>query len=107
MNKISILALALVAGCGSVRTETVPVSVPASTENVVAFLNDSITTSEIARRVSQFAPARLDFNDAPLAVWEKQVLVKLVEASRIMHDIYTIQVSPQNPAWRARLEKES
>src|SRR5688500_999362 len=98
MNKTIIFGLALLAGgCAGVRTESEPVVVAASTENVVPFLNDSITPAEIANRVAQFAPARLDFDDATLAAWEKQVLIKLVDASRVMHDIYMIQVSPHNP----------
>src|SRR5690606_5828341 len=72
----------------------------------VPMLVDTISAEDIAARVAQFAPARLDYDAATLQPWEKQVLARLVEASRIMHDIYTVQVSPQNPAWRAQLEAQ-
>lgn len=103
--KFAVLTL-LVAGCASTEppiTTTPPVQpgVPAAT--TVAMLVDTISATEIAARVAQFAPAMLDFDDRTLANWEKQVLVKLVDASKIIHDIYTIQVSPRNPEWRAQL----
>jgi hypothetical protein len=103
-----IVGLALVlSGCAP-RTETVQpvatVPVPvAPVDNAIAFLNDSVTVAEITARVAQFAPAIIDIDDRTVATWERQVLQKLIEASRIMHDIFTIQVSPQNPSWRAQL----
>src|SRR5688572_10884208 len=94
-----ITATMLLASCASTEQ---PVSTPAPVqpatpvpaENTVALLVDSISASEIAARVAQFAPAMLDFDDRILANWEKQVLAKLVDASRIIHDIFTIQVAP-------------
>src|SRR5688500_11949849 len=97
----------LLAGCASTEQPVIappaPVQPAVPVENTVAMLVDSISASEIAARVAQFAPAMLDFDDRTLANWEKQVLAKLVDASRIIHDIYNIQVAPQNPAWRAQL----
>jgi hypothetical protein len=111
-SQLLVLSLLLVA-CGTERVVLQPTPAPATTapaapvNGAVPLLVDSITPQEIAARVAQFAPARLDFEDATLQPWEKQVLRKLVDASRIMHDIYTIQVSPQIPAWRAQLEAQS
>jgi hypothetical protein len=101
----------LAAACGGAPRQIVqPVPAPTSTTqpaatqvNTVPLLVDTITATEIAARVAQFAPATLDFDDRTLAPWEKQVLTRLVDASRILHDIYTVQVAPQNPAWRAQL----
>jgi hypothetical protein len=72
----------------------------------IPFLADQITPAELRRRFDQFAPALLDVDDATLQPWEKQVLKKLIEASFILHEIFAIQVSEQNPRWRARLEGE-
>lgn len=104
---------ALLCACGGAQREVVqavPVparAAPAANSNTVPLLVDSISAATMAARVSQFAPALLDFDDSSLAPWEKQVLTKLVDASRIMHEIYVIQVSPQNPTWRAQLASQS
>ena len=106
MNTIKIAAAALfLAGCTGPRVDTVPVVVQPvmPEETAVAFLVDSISPADMTARVAQFAPALLDFDDRSLAGWEKQVLRKLVDASMIMHDIFMIQVAPQNPQWRSQL----
>ena len=72
----------------------------------IPFLNDAISVAELQRRVNQFAPAVLDFDETALQPWEKQVLKKLVEASFVLHDIYAVQVSEKIPEWRAQLETE-
>ncbi|HET9441024.1 MAG TPA: hypothetical protein VFO52_12680 [Longimicrobiales bacterium] len=112
--KSKMLALTvLLLSCGGservvLQPTPAPSAAPAQTSTgTVPLLVDSITPTEIAARVAQFAPALLDFDDRTLAPWEKQVLVKLVDASRILHDIYTIQVSPQNPEWRAQLASQT
>jgi len=109
MKRITLGISILAAACGTQREVVQPIpspaqpTQPAAQVTTVPLLVDTITAAEITARVAQFAPATLDFDDRTLAPWEKQVLAKLVEASRIMHDIYTVQVSPQNPAWRAQL----
>ena len=113
MRRITLGISILAAACGTQREIVQPIpspgqpSQPAAQVTTVPLLVDTITATEIAARVAQFAPATLDFDDRTLAPWEKQVLAKLVEASRIMHDIYTIQVSPQNPSWRAQLAAQN
>jgi hypothetical protein len=113
MRTIFVGISVVLVGCGGATREVVrPTPAPATTAttapvNTVPMLVDNISAAAIAARVAQFAPALLDFDDRTLAGWEKQVLVKLVDASRVMHEIYTIQVSPQNPAWRAQLAAQS
>lgn len=103
MNR-TILSTALLAsavflaGCGAGE--------PASETGAIAMLADGITPEELERRVAQFAPATIDFDDTILEPWEKEVLGKLIEASDLMHELFTLQVSPRNPEWRAKLEKE-
>ena len=109
MKKLLSGMMVVLAACsGPTRqvAQPVPTATPAAQPaqvNTVPLLVDSISAEAIAARVAQFAPAPLDFDDRALAPWEKQVLAKLVEASQVMHEIFTIQVSPQNPAWRAQL----
>ena len=108
---LSVITVLLAACSGPTRQVVQPVPAASPTAapvptNTVPLLVDTITAQEIAARVAQFAPATLDFDDRTLAPWEKQVLAKLVEASQVIHEIYTIQVAPQNPAWRAQLASQ-
>lgn len=117
MKNSAILFGALLLGasaCGSpvpqVRAPE-PMPTPATTmtepRGPVPMLADDITPAEMERRVAQFAPALIDFDDSALEPWEKDVLSRLVAASDLMHEIFALQVSPNNPAWRAQLERQS
>lgn len=86
-------------------TQTGPSAVSTSAQPM-PMLAPGITPEELRRRVAQFAPATLDFDDSTLQPWEKQVLAKLVEASRVLHDIFFIQVSPKNPDYLAQLRSQ-
>jgi hypothetical protein len=92
-----LVAAAVAAGCGAGGT---------AGDAPIAMLADGVTPEELEARVAQFAPAAIDFDDSVLEPWERQVLVKLVEASDVMHELFMIQVSPKNPEWRAQLEKQ-
>jgi hypothetical protein len=70
-------------------------------------LAEEITPHEIERRVAQFAPATIDFDDSTLEPWEKQVLSRLVAASDVMQELFLLQVSPRNPDWQRELERAS
>src|SRR5690606_33833460 len=80
---------------------------PADEEAPIAMLAPGMTPEELEARVARFAPAAIDFDDSVLEPWEKQVLVRLVEASDIMHELFMKQVSPQNAEWRERLASQS
>lgn len=58
----------------------------------------------IQKRIAQFVPTELAFDHNRLSSAERRVLRKVVEASRLMDDIFLRQVSPWNPEWLARLE---
>jgi len=74
--------------------------------DAIPLLVDSITPAQLQKRVEQFAPASLDFDDSTLQPWERQVLRKLIEASFVIHNIYALQVSEKIPEWRAALEAQ-
>ncbi len=95
----ALLAATLVAGCGA--------GGPADGEDIGSMLAEGVTAEDLEARVAQFAPATIDFDDSVLEPWEKQVLAKLVEASDIMHELFTLQVSPENPKLRERLAARS
>jgi hypothetical protein len=90
------LASLLVVACDS--------SAPApATGDAPAMLADSVSVAKLEADVAKFAPARIDFEADALEPWEKQVIAKLVEASDLLHEIFSEQVSPQNAEWRTRL----
>ncbi|HEX7049264.1 MAG TPA: hypothetical protein VF188_03545 [Longimicrobiales bacterium] len=90
-----VAASAFLAGCGA--------GAPSDDRGATDMLAEGITSAELERRVAQFAPATIDFDAEPLESWEKQVLARLVAASDLMHEIFTLQVSPGNPELRSRL----
>lgn len=65
-------------------------------------MNKSIT-----ERIAQFVPTELSFDESLLSPRDREILGKLLEASRFMDDIFLRQVSPHNPQWLARLEASS
>jgi hypothetical protein len=107
INPIAIIAVGL-AACSQTppATTTIPTPTPEAGA-AISFLAAGLSPAELQKRVTQFAPALLDFDDAQLQAWEKQVLKRLVDASFILHDIYAVQVSERVPGWRAQLEGES
>ena len=58
----------------------------------------------IEERIAQFVPTELTFDQSLLGERDRQVLGKIVEASRFMDEIFLRQVSPRNPEWLAQLE---
>ncbi|HEX6588392.1 MAG TPA: hypothetical protein VF039_05170 [Longimicrobiales bacterium] len=86
------LAATLLAGCSSHDAELETPS-----------LAEGITTDDLAARLAQFAPVAIDADLTTLAPWERDVLARLVEASDLMHELFMLQVSPHNLAWRRAL----
>lgn len=112
-HTVAIAGGLLLAACASGSREQPPlapqesrpiVNRPNIIEDAIPLLSDSITATQLQKRVEQFAPASLDFDDSTLQPWERQVLRKLIEASFVIHDLYALQVSEKIPEWRAALE---
>src|SRR5256885_17250713 len=59
------------------------------------------------RRLDKLPPTPIDYDRALLDDNEKQVVAKLIEASKAIDELYWRQVSEQNPQWRADLEKQA
>ncbi len=68
-----------------------------------SLLAEGMDAAELQARVEQFDPAQIDFDDSVLEPWEKAVLARLVEASDVVHDLFSMQVWAENPQWRDRL----
>ncbi len=60
--------------------------------------------ADVERRLAQFAPVPLSADLSPLTAEDRQVLDKLVEAARLMNEIFLRQVWTGNPEMRRQLE---
>jgi hypothetical protein len=87
-----VLATVLLAGCGGRQEKALPMLAP------------GVTPTDMEARVEQFAPAVIGFDTTLLEPWQKEVVAKLIEASDVLHGVYAVQVSPDNPKWRAELD---
>ncbi|MCA9665174.1 MAG: hypothetical protein KC503_06285 [Myxococcales bacterium] len=59
--------------------------------------------ADIAERLAQFSPTDIDFDDKNVSAETRKVLVKLVQAARVIDQIFLDQVSSNNRTLRARL----
>ena len=112
---VSFLMMLLAGACASApRTEeaarpesrAIPVAVAsteAATELSPVALAPGITAEELQRRVSQFAPVEIDFDDTLLDTDQRVVVKKLVEASDILGKIFRQQVWRSNPEYGEEL----
>jgi hypothetical protein len=93
---IILLSLIVLAGCGAGER--------GSGTEMTKLLAEGMTPLELERRVAQFAPAAIDFDDTTLEPWEREVLARLVAASDLMQEIFEVQVSAGNPELQRKLE---
>ncbi len=62
---------------------------------------------ELNRMIARFAPAELRVDTSPLSPGDKLALAKLLEAARVIDEIFFTQVWSGNAAERARLVKDA
>src|SRR5688500_13056598 len=63
--------------------------------------------ADVPARLAQLPRTVIDYDRTLLNDNERQVVAKLIEASKFIDEIYWRQVSEQNPDLRARLEKQA
>ena len=63
--------------------------------------------AELNRMIARFAPAELKVDATRLAPGDKQALAKLIEAARILDDLFLTQRWSGNDALRAQLRKDT
>jgi len=85
-------AALLLLGCGGATT-------PAADSDKEA----GAVKSEAACLVAKFAPTEIGVDEAKIPVGHRPVIARLVEAARIVDDLYRHQVSAKNGEWRAAL----
>src|SRR5262249_45645859 len=62
--------------------------------------------ADVAQRLAQLPRTVIDCDRSLLNDNEKQVVAKLIEATKAIDELYWRQVSEQNPEWRAQLQKQ-
>ena len=63
--------------------------------------------SELQRMTARFASTPLRVDTSKLSTADRQALVKLIQAARIMNDVFLAQYWSGNPALYARLQKDT
>ena len=62
--------------------------------------------AQLEKMTARFAPTTLRVDTSKLSSGDRQALLKLIEAGRIMNDIFLIQYWSGNPALYSRLQKD-
>ena len=83
--------------------EVVPVKVKPEKKKVVEKL---IMADDVNKRLAQFSPTDIDFDEKLVQPAYRKVLIKLVQAAQILDDIFLDQVSAGNRKLRARLVEQ-
>src|SRR5579872_1335157 len=63
--------------------------------------------NELNRMIARYAPAELRVDTSHLSPGDKQALAKLVEAAKVIDDIFVTQLWSGNAALKAQLEKDT
>src|SRR6266550_6576600 len=95
MKRTALLAALLAASC---QTTTPP---PMKT---TATSQDMVIASDAAQRAAQLPKTVIDYDRSLLNDNERQVVAKLIEASKLIDEIFWRQVSEGNPDLRAKLQ---
>ncbi len=82
---------------------------PATATPTATVANESklVVAPDTAARLAQLPRTVIDYDRALLNENERQVVARLIEASKVIDEIFWRQVSEQNPAVRARLARQA
>jgi len=100
MRRTALLAAFLTVACQTTKSPTTP-------PPVAAAANEMTIAADTPQRVAQFPTTVIDYDHALLNDNERQVVARLIEASRLIDEIFWRQVSEKNPALRDRLQKQA
>src|SRR5437764_14432205 len=98
MKRTALLAALLAASC---QTATPP---PMKTTTTA---QDMVIAPDVAQRAAQLPKTVIDYDRSLLNDNERQVVAKLIEASKQIDEIFWRQVSEDNPTMRDRLAKQA
>jgi hypothetical protein len=85
-------------------TTPTPASTPAATAPDASALPVAPNAPQL---LAQLPRTVVDYDRSLLDANEQQVVAKLVEASKLIDELYWRQVSEENPAWLAQLQKQA
>jgi hypothetical protein len=105
MKRLLIVLAGAAAACQtstnpSTMTTTTPTSAPPA-----AASSSLPIAPDVAQRMAQLPRTVIDYDRSLLNDNERQVVAKLIEASKQIDEIYWRQVAEENPAWREQLAK--
>src|SRR4051794_14856969 len=100
MKRLLIVLAGAAAACQT-STMTTTTSAPAA-----AAATSLTAAPDVAQRMAQLPRTVIDYDHSLLNDNERQVVAKLIEASKQIDEIYWRQVSEENPVWRAQLAKQ-
>ncbi|MEA2338045.1 MAG: dipeptidyl-peptidase, partial [Thermoanaerobaculia bacterium] len=105
MKRLLIVLAGAAAACQtSTNTSTMTRTTPTSAPPAAASSSLPIAP-DVAQRMAQLPRTVIDYDRSLLNDNERQVVAKLIEASKQIDEIYWRQVSEENPAWREQLAK--
>ena len=102
MRRSVLLAICLTAAC---QSATPPAVTSSQTGNIEP--ETMRIAPDTAQRVAKFPPTVIDYDHSLLDENEKAVVAKLIEASKLIDEIFWRQVSEDNPALRDALSRHA
>jgi hypothetical protein len=83
-----------------------PAAMPASTKQPAAHAEHIPDLAELEKMAARFAPTELRVDTASLSPGDQKALVKLIEAGRVLNEIFMDQMWSGNDALRAKLRDD-
>src|ERR1700757_2218043 len=77
------------------------------TQTAMAQKKSPPSLEQLQKMTARFAPTPLRVDTNSLSAGDRQALVKLLEAARILNDIFMKQLWVGNPLWYARLQLDT
>ena len=106
---LSLLTAVFAVGCGGSQSESSTSLLPMMPDtHEQAPVSDVETPSlviagDIDTRLAKFATVVMDFDESKVSSEDKKVLLPLIEANRIMHELFMAQIDPDVPGMLAQL----
>jgi hypothetical protein len=104
MKRLLIVLAGAAAACQT-STDTSTMTTTTATSAPTAAASMAVAP-DVAQRMAQLPRTVIDYDRSLLNDNERQVVAKLIEASKQIDEIYWRQVAEENPAWRAQLSKQ-
>jgi hypothetical protein len=98
-----LLAAVLLAACQPETSQPVAAKAPATASTA----GKREVAPDVPARLAQLPRTTIDYDRALLNDEERNVVAKLIEASKLIDELYWRQVAAENPAVRAEMEKQA